>query len=287
MNLVNDEHLIDAGVAVHREKHNTIASSLAIIMPAYNESGNIQRAVGAVSAVMPDANIVVISDGSTDATAELARQAGAIVIELPFNLGIGGAVQTGYKFAVERGHRFVARLDGDGQHDPRHLARLMEPVLFGHADIVIGSRFIGETDTTRDDVYRATLLRSIGIRLFARLVSIIVRQRVTDTTSGYQVCNADAAAFFARNFPCDYPEVEMITEACRAGYRVMEIPVQMHRRLAGRSSITSMRSIYYVVKVLLVLMVCVMRRPEGRVVARSMPMLDTQRPPARADHRFA
>jgi glycosyltransferase involved in cell wall biosynthesis len=269
-----------------------------MIMPAYNESGNIQRVVTDVSGAIPNASIIVINDGSTDATGALARQAGAIVIDLPFNLGIGGAVQTGYKFAVTHGYRYVARLDGDGQHDPTHLMRLMEPLVSGQADIVIGSRFAGDAGVAGDESYRATTWRTIGIRLFAYLVSLIVRQRVTDTTSGYQVCNADAAAFFARNFPRDYPEVEMITAACRAGYRIKEVPVTMRWRKAGRSSITATRSIYYVVKVLFALLVNVLRppdehltvsatRPADEPLTATFGLLDGHLQPPRADQGIA
>jgi glycosyltransferase involved in cell wall biosynthesis len=242
-------------------------AKLAIIMPAYNEAGNITRAVRDAVAAVPGADVIVINDGSTDATSPLACEAGAFVIDLPYNLGIGGAVQTGYRFVAMHGYHLVARLDGDGQHDPAQLASLIEPVMTGHVDIAIGSRFVVNDVAAGKEGYRASPFRAIGIWVFARLVSLIIGQRVTDTTSGFQVCNADAAAFFARDFPSDYPEVEMIAASCRAGYRICEVPVTMRKRAAGRSSITSVRSVYYVLKVLLALVVGLLRPPAKRVEA--------------------
>ena len=240
------------------------ASGLAIIMPAYNEAGNIGRAVRDALAAVPGATVVVVNDGSRDATSALARGTGAHVIELPYNLGIGGAVQTGYKFASENGYELVARLDGDGQHDPKQLASLLAPVAAGHVDVAIGSRFIGARSEGECGLYRASLCRSIGIRLFARVVSLLTRQVLTDTTSGFQVCNGEVAAYLARDLPSDYPEVEMIAVLCRAGYRVREVPVTMREREGGRSSITPLRSAYFVAKVLLALFVGAMRWPPER-----------------------
>jgi glycosyltransferase involved in cell wall biosynthesis len=185
-------------------------------------------------------------------------------MDLPHNLGIGGAVQTGYKFAIERRYRLIARIDGDGQHDATLLPTLMAPVLAGEADVVIGSRFVGDADDV-EERYHASPTRSGGILFYARLVSLIIGQRVTDTTSGFQVCNADVAAFFSREFPCDYPEVEMVAALGRAGYRIHEVPVYMRKRAAGSSSITPMRSAYYAIKVTLALLVGLLRRPARRV----------------------
>ena len=260
-------------------------SRVAIIMPAYNEAGNMGRAVRDARAAAPDADIVVINDGSTDATSQLAREAGALVIDLPYNLGIGGAVQTGYKYAAERGYRVVARLDGDGQHDPTQLAALLEPVASGRVDVAIGSRFVdGEART--DDCYRASFTRAMGIRMFAHLVSWIIGQRVTDTTSGFQVCNADVAAYSARNFPTDYPEVEMIAVLVRAGYRICEVPVRMRRRDTGRSSITPARSAYYMLKVTLALLVGMLRKPPGRLEPSVTPA-SVQLEPSQRGYRVA
>jgi glycosyltransferase involved in cell wall biosynthesis len=185
-------------------------------------------------------------------------------------LGIGGAVQTGYKVATEHGYSIFARLDGDGQHDPQQLARLLEPVLRGEADIAIGSRFVVRGGARDGGAYRASRLR--GIVYFARLLSLIIQQRVTDTTSGFQVCSASVARNFRRNFPCDYPEAEAIAVLGRMGYRICEVPVQMRRRLAGRSSITPLRSAYSVFKVTIALLIGAMRVPTPRAHEADLPV---------------
>lgn len=202
----------------------------AVIMPAYNEAGNIVRAITNVREVFPEADVIVINDGSRDDTGSLARAAGAITLELPHNLGIGGAVQTGYTFAAEHKYTLVARLDGDGQHDPHYLLALLGPIMRGEADVVVGSRFVGPTDNQTEEAYRASFSRASGIRFFAWLVSLIIQQPVTDTTSGFQVCTADVTRFLSAHCPTDYPEVEMLAALGRAGYRIREVPVEMRRR---------------------------------------------------------
>src|SRR5919106_923696 len=166
------------------------------IVPAHNEAGAIAGVVREIQAFDPGLEVVVVDDGSVDRTATLAAEAGAHVGRLPFNLGIGGAVQTGFRYALEHGFELAVRLDGDGQHDPRELPGLLEPLLAGEADIVVGSRF-----AARDGHYRAPFARSLGIRLFARIVSLIVGQRVTDTTSGFQALNLRRVALFAARHP--------------------------------------------------------------------------------------
>jgi glycosyltransferase involved in cell wall biosynthesis len=177
------------------------------------------------------------------------------VVQLPFNLGIGGAVQTGFKYALEHGYDLAVRLDGDGQHDPAELPKLIAPVLAGAADIVVGSRFAGA-----EDEYRPPLARRLGIGLFARVVSLLVRQRVTDTTSGFQALNRKGIRLFAFDYPHDYPEVEATVMVVKHRLRLLEVPVRMREREHGRSSITALRSAYYVVKVLLALFVGLFRR---------------------------
>ena len=173
---------------------------------------------------------------------------------MPFNLGIGGAVQTGFRYALERGFELAVRVDGDGQHDPSQLPRLVAPLLADEADIVVGSRFAGARG------YRVPLARRIGIALFARVVSLLVRQRVTDTTSGFQALNRRAIALFAADYPHDYPEVEATVMVFRHRLRLREVPVTMRERGGGSSSITALRSGYYMVKVLLALFVGLFRR---------------------------
>jgi hypothetical protein len=225
------------------------------IVPARNEEGAIGGVVREIRAFDPGLEVVVIDDGSTDRTAAVAAAAGAHVVRLPFNLGIGGAVQTGFRYALDRGFDLAVRLDGDGQHDAGQLPAVIEPILAGEADIVVGSRF-----AARDGHYRGPLARRLGIRLFAGIVSLLVRQRVTDTTSGFQALNRRGIALFAADYPHDYPEVEATVMVHKHRLRLLEVPVSMRERAAGVSSINAARSIYYMVKVLLAIFVALFRR---------------------------
>jgi glycosyltransferase involved in cell wall biosynthesis len=230
----------------------------AAVVPAYNEAGSIAEVVAEIRHFDPDFDVVVVDDGSTDGTAELARAAGATVLSLPYNLGIGTAVQTGIQYAAENDFDVAVQIDGDGQHDSRELRALLEPVVNGHADIAVGTRFAGE------GAYRASLPRRIGIALFAGLVSLIVRQRVTDTTSGFRAMNRRGISLFAADYPHDYPEVEATVLVFRHRLRMVEVPVAMRPRETGRSSITPLRSLYYMSKVSLALFVGLLRpRPAG------------------------
>jgi len=224
------------------------------IVPALNEEGNVGRVIAEIRAFDPGLDVVVIDDGSFDGTAAVAHEAGAHVLRLPFNLGIGGAVQTGFRYAFEHGYDVAVRVDGDGQHDPSQLGLILEPVLAGEADIVVGSRFAGSGG------YRSSRSRRAGIRLLAWVVSALVRQRVTDTTSGFQALNRDGIRLFAADYPHDYPEVEAAVMVVRHRLRLAEVPVSMRERVAGRSSITALHSGYYMVKVLLAIFVGVFRR---------------------------
>jgi glycosyltransferase involved in cell wall biosynthesis len=227
------------------------------IVPALNEEETLPRVIDELRAFDPGLDVVVVDDGSTDRTAAVAAAKGAFVLRLPFNLGIGGAVQTGFRFAFEHGYDLAVRVDGDGQHDPAQLAAVLEPVLRGDADIAVGSRF---APAAGGDGYRSSRSRRVGIRILAGVVSWIVGQRVTDTTSGFQALNREGIALFARDYPHDYPEVEATVMVFRHRLRLAEVPVAMRERSAGRSSITALRSIYYMVKVLLALFVGLFRR---------------------------
>jgi glycosyltransferase involved in cell wall biosynthesis len=224
------------------------------IVPAYNEELNIGRVIDELRAFDPGLHVVIVSDGSLDRTAEIALEHGAHVVKLPFNLGIGGAVQAGFRYAHENGYELVVRCDGDGQHDPSQLPKVLAPVLAGDADIAVGSRFAG------GEGYRSSATRRVGIRLLALIVSAIARQRVTDTTSGFQALNAKALALFAADYPHDYPEVEGMVMTIKHRLRLCEVPVTMREREYGRSSITALRSFYYMAKVLLALFVGLFRR---------------------------
>jgi glycosyltransferase involved in cell wall biosynthesis len=225
------------------------------VVPAYDEEGAIAGVIEGIRAFDPSIDIVVVDDGSTDSTAAVAASAGAAVLRLPFNLGIGGAVQTGFRYALEHGYEVAVRLDGDGQHDPAELPKLLAPLVRGAADVVTGSRF---QDT--EDEYRPPLARRLGITWFAKLVSLLARQRVTDTTSGFQALNERGIALFARDYPSDYPEVEATVLVLKHRLRLVEVPVRMLEREHGTSSITFVRSVYYAIKVTLALFVAMGRR---------------------------
>ena len=225
------------------------------IVPAFNEEQSVGRVIDELRSFDATLDIVVVDDGSFDGTSAVARARGAHVLRLPFNLGIGGAVQTGFRYAYEQGYEIAVRVDGDGQHDPSQLDVILAPVLAGDVDIAVGSRFAAEAGG-----YRSSRSRRIGIRLLAIVVSRIVGRRVTDTTSGFQALNAKAIELFAHDYPHDYPEVEATVMVFRHRLRAVEVPVSMRERGTGRSSITAIRSVYYMVKVLLAIFVGLFRR---------------------------
>ena len=225
------------------------------VVPAHNEEAAIGGVVDEIRAHDTTFDVVVIDDGSADATAEVAAAHGAAVVRLPFNLGIGGAVQTGFKYALENGYRVAVRLDGDGQHDPAELGKLLEPIRSGEADIVTGSRFV-----ERNGAYRPPVSRRLGITWFAKIVSLLTRQKVTDTTSGFQALNERGIELFASDYPSDYPEVEAIVLVFKHRLRLAERPVSMREREHGESSITFVRSVYYMLKVTLALAVAMVRK---------------------------
>jgi glycosyltransferase involved in cell wall biosynthesis len=224
------------------------------IVPARNEEASIGAVVREILAVDPELEVVVVDDASTDRTSARAREAGARVVALPFNLGIGGAVQTGFKVARDERFDLVVRLDGDGQHIASEVPKLLAPILDGSVDIVVGSRFAGGS------AYRPPLARRLGIKLFAGVVSLLTRQRVTDTTSGFQACNRKAICLFAADYPHDYPEVEATVMVFKHRLRLAEVPVDMRERSAGSSSIGALASFYYAVKVLLAVLIAISRR---------------------------
>jgi glycosyltransferase involved in cell wall biosynthesis len=224
------------------------------IVPAFNEEQNVSRVIEEIRAFDPGFAIVVVDDGSIDRTGFVAERRGVEVLRLPFNLGIGGAVQTGYQYALDNGFELAVQVDGDGQHNPQEIARLVGPILDDNADMVVGTRF------AESGGYRGTRLRRIGIHLFAALVSVMVGQRVTDTTSGFRAVNRKGIRLFASDYPHDYPEVEATVLVARHRLRMVEVPVVMRIRETGSSSITALRSVYYMVKVLLALFIGLFRR---------------------------
>ena len=228
---------------------------LVAVVPAWNEAGAIGRVVDEIKQSVPGATVVVVDDASSDDTAAVAEAHGAKVLRLPFNVGIGGAVQTGFRYARDEGFEVAARLDGDGQHDAAELGKLLAPIRDGSADLVIGSRFVDPGGS-----YRPPFARRMGIRVFARLVSLLGGQHVTDTTSGFIALDRSGIELFASVYPHDYPEVEATLVALRSGLRLKQVQVDMRERQAGTSSITFVRSLYYIVKVMLSLLVASLRR---------------------------
>jgi hypothetical protein len=228
---------------------------IVAVVPAFEEEAAIGPVVAEITAFDPSIDVVVVDDGSSDGTGVAAAAAGATVVRLPFNLGIGAAVQTGFRWALERDYDLAVRLDGDGQHDPAELPKLLAPIERGEADVVTGSRFREE-----EDGYRPPLGRRVGITWFARLVSLLSGQRVTDTTSGFQALNRPGIELFARDYPSDYPEVEATVLLLKHRLRLAEVHVRMREREHGSSSITFVRSVYYAVKVTLALFIAMGRR---------------------------
>jgi glycosyltransferase involved in cell wall biosynthesis len=224
------------------------------IVPAYNEQGAIGAVVDEILAFDPGYDVIVIDDASADRTSDEARGHGALVVRLPFNLGIGGAVQTGFRYAADHGYDLAVRIDGDGQHNPAELAPLVETVTAGRADICVGSRFVG------GEGYRSSRSRRVGIRILARTVSVLTGQRVTDTTSGFQVLNRKAIELFAADYPHDYPEVEAALMLHKHRLRLAEVPVLMRERQAGKSSIRGVHTVYYMAKVMLAILIGALRR---------------------------
>jgi glycosyltransferase involved in cell wall biosynthesis len=217
------------------------------IVPAYNEAGTVGAVVRGIRE-LGGLEVVVVNDGSTDDTSVRAREAGAVVLDLPVNLGIGGAVQCGYLYALRRGFDVGVQVDGDGQHLPAEIPRLLAPLERGDADLVLGSRFVERSE------YRAPIARRLGMLVFSTVVSAVTGRRLRDTTSGFRAARLEVMRYLAAHYPQDYPEVESLVLVARAGFRVRETACRFAERRAGRSSITGARSAYYVVKVLLAIL---------------------------------
>ena len=220
-----------------------------IIIPAFNEEECIADVVKEVKRVTPSLDVVVVNDGSTDQTAEKARSAGATVLDLACNLGVGDAVQAGFRYAFEEGYRAAVRCDGDGQHDPADFPGMLAALDEEGVDLVVGSRFLGESQ------FRGTMVRSLGIRVLSWVLTVICRKPVTDPTSGLQALNRPLLYYFSRYYPKDYPEPEALALMRRQGYDFREVPATFRSRLAGRSSIQKWGTLYYAAKVFLALLI--------------------------------
>lgn len=225
------------------------------IIPAYNEADNIKSVVADLREHQPGLEIVVVNDCSTDNTAEVARCLSVTVLDLPINLGIGGAVQTGLKYARTNGCELAIQFDGDGQHLASEIESIIAPALAGEADVVIGSRFIGDGD------YKSPLARRLGIRLLQVINSVLIGSKITDNTSGFRAFNRRAIEFLSEYYPQDYPEPQAVIELHRNKFKIIEVPVRMTERQHGRSSISAHRSLYYMIKVILANLIAISRKP--------------------------
>ena len=226
-----------------------MSSRVLIIIPAYNESECIEGVIAELRRDTPQYDYVVINDCSTDNTKALLDSIGANYINLPTNLGIGGAVQTGFRYAVERGYDVAVQLDGDGQHVPAYLPAIVEPVLNGWCDMCIGSRFIEKQG------FQTSTMRRFGIKFLSALIKITCGERVSDVTSGFRACSSRLCAHFAKDYAQDYPEPEAIMSALCHGFTVKEAAVVMRERAGGRSSISPLKSVYYMIKVSLAIII--------------------------------
>lgn len=226
-----------------------------VVIPAYNEEANIAKVVRATKNYFPNLDILVVDDGSGDNTVYIAKNCGAMVITHPFNMGYGVALQTGYKYAGRKKYDFVVQMDGDGQHDPKYIKELLREIEEGGADVVIGSRFISSVK------YKAPLSRRIGMFLFSKLVSLIVGQSITDSTSGFQALNNKIIKFLSNDiYPCDYPDADVIIMLHRAGFRIKEIPLLMYRKQGSKSMHSGLKPIYYIFKMTLSIFVTLLRK---------------------------
>jgi len=220
-----------------------------VILPAFNEQESLGELLRDIRQNVPDYPVLVVNDGSTDRTGEVAGKENAAVLNLPCNLGVGGAVQAGFRYAFERGFAYAIRCDGDGQHPPSEIPRLVQGMREKNVDLVIGSRFLQE------EGYTSTPFRQCAITALGWLLSVICRRRVTDPTSGFQMLNRVLLCFFSRSYPTDYPEPEALALMRRQGYDYAEVPTRFRERIAGHSSINGWGTAYYALKVFLALLV--------------------------------
>lgn len=233
-------------------------SKILVLIPAFNEGKNISRVIQDIRQVGAEFDILVVNDGSQDNTEDQARKAGAAVVSHPFNMGYGVTIQTGYKYAFDHRYDYLVQIDGDGQHDPEFINELLKPVMSGECDFSIGSRFLEEAS------YRPGLARLIGMAFFRKLVSVIIRQKMTDCTSGFQAFNRDVIKFFTEDaFPTDYPDSDVLITLKRAGFSIKEVPVRMFANQAGKSMHSGIRPLYYLFKQMLSILVTLLRSPKS------------------------
>jgi glycosyltransferase involved in cell wall biosynthesis len=238
----------------------TDSGRILIVVPAYDEEQNIGGVIADVRAVVPEADVLVVDDGSSDETAEAARRSGASVVSHPFNLGYGVALQTGFKYALLHGYDYVVQMDADGQHEAKSVVDLIEEARKGDADVILGSRFLGLGR------FKMQWVRKLGSLLFRVIVSRVVGERISDPTSGFQALNKNVLEFYATEaYPVDFPDADLLITAHRAGFRIKEVPVVMYSKAAGGKSMHSgLRPLYYVFKMFLSILVTLMRPRNSR-----------------------
>jgi glycosyltransferase involved in cell wall biosynthesis len=234
--------------------------SAIVIIPAYNEEESIGGVLDELKDHFPSLDVIVINDGSTDRTVQVVRERGVSVLDLPCNLGVGGAVQAGFQYAYEKGFHYVIRIDGDGQHPPTEISKLLKAMEEDETDLLIGSRFRGQK------AFVSNLVRYLGIKILALFLSLICKNRITDPTSGFWMVNHKLLYYFAHNYPVEYPEPEAIALLRRYGFNFREVPVTFRRRTAGQSSIGPWGTLYYMMKVGLALLVDRIRPVDARYI---------------------
>jgi glycosyltransferase involved in cell wall biosynthesis len=222
---------------------------ILVIIPAYNEAETIGKVIEKIQQHFPFGDILVVNDGSSDPTSAIARQKGAMVLDLSYNLGIGGAMQTGYKFADRMGYDIAVQCDADGQHHPAQIKKLIDTLANDGVDMVLGSRYL------RKKRFRSFFFRRLGVTIFSKILSLIVGQRLTDTTSGFRAVNRKLIKSFSTFYPSDYPEPEALVLLHKEGFTMKEISVNMSSRKGGNSSINGFKPVYYMVKVILAILI--------------------------------
>jgi len=230
------------------------ALRVLVIVPAFNEEESLPATLDELRRTSPGLDVLVVDDGSRDRTAEVARERGVPVVSHAVNLGVGGALQTGFRWALRHGYGVGVQLDADGQHDPAYLDALLEPVLCGACDVSIGSRYVARSG------YRAPLTRRLGMMLFSSVVRLTVGRRITDTTSGFRAYGRDVMEICQHDFPKDFPDAPLLIDLARRGFRLAEVPVEMRTREAGRSFYTLGKTLYYPYKNMLASLMVLLKR---------------------------
>jgi glycosyltransferase involved in cell wall biosynthesis len=228
---------------------------ILVLIPAFDEGGRVGEVIREVRQNLRQARILVVDDGSNDRTARVSREAGACVVSHPFNLGVGTALQTGYKYAVQNGFRYVIQLDADGQHSPAFLPSFVAKLKETEADLIIGSRFLNGKN------HDVPFVRRVGNLLFARLLSMLIGEKLTDPTSGYRALKSTVLQFcIGDTYGFDYPDADFLLTLHRAGFHIEEIPIQVKPRSGGRSQHSGLAPVYYVIKMLLSILIILLRK---------------------------